>query len=257
MSAYGIAHGYLKRLQPERDGQNRKEHHHRDYEVHLILTGAQVYTAAGVLYQPEAGSFLLIPPGVPHQVLSWQPETLKFGITFRWDGIPVRDCCLGAITPRLADNLRFMEQEAASRKALSPILLEHCLLETVITVLRTAGLAEAQLSVHQSENAILGLAKQYIDDNIDRAPDVGTVAQYCYTSTKQLTRLFQRLDCTTPGEYIARARVARMEALLQSRELSLKQISEKLHFSSEYYFNAFFKRHAGITPGAYRRMHSE
>ena len=257
LSAFGITHSYLKRLQPGQDGQNKKEHHHRDYEVHLFLTGGQEYTAEGMHYQPEAGSFLLIPPGVPHRVLSWQPETLKFGITFRWDGAPIRQCCLGTLTPRLAGNLQFMEQEAASKKAFSPTLLEHCLLETVIAVLRIVGLAEARLAVPQTENSILGLAKQYIDDNIERAPDVGTVAQYCYISTKQLTRLFQLLDGITPGEYIARARVSRIETLLQNRELSLKQISEKLHFSSEYYFNAFFKRHAGITPGAYRKMHTE
>ena len=257
LASFGITHCYLKRLQPAQDGQTKKEHHHMGYEVHLFLTGGQEYAVAGVHYRPEAGSFLLIPPGMSHRVLSWQPETLKFGITFRWNGAPVKQCCVGKLTSRLADNLHFMEQEAASKKALSPMLMEHCLLETVIIMLRTAGLEEARQAPQQEENAVLGLAKQYIEDNIDRAPDVSTVAQYCYISTKQLTRLFQRLEDVNPGEYIAQVRVARIEALLQNSELKLKQISETLHFSSEYYFNTFFKRYAGITPGSYRRMHNK
>ena len=257
LAGFGITHCYLKRLQPGQDGQTKKEHHHMGYEVHLFLRGRQEYLVSGALYQPEAGSFLLIPPGVPHRVLSWEPETLKFGITFRWDGVPVEQCCVGKLTARLADNLRFMEQEASSKKALSPTLLEHCLLETVVTVLRSAGLEESQHTQPQEEHAVLGLAKQYMEDNVDRAPEVSTVAQYCYISTKQLTRLFQRMDGLSPGAYMARLRVTRIEALLQHSDLTLKQISEKMHFSSEYYFNAFFKHHAGITPGAYRKMHNK
>ena len=256
LASFGITHCYLKRLQPGQDGQTTREHHHTGYEIHLFLTGGQEYSVAGTLYQPEKGSFLLIPPGVSHRVLSWQPETLKFGITFQWDGTPIGQCREGRLTPRLIDNLRFMEQEAASKKTLSPVLLENCLLETVVTLLRTAGLAEGQQALRQEENAVLSLAKQYIEDNIDRAPDVSTVAQYCYISTKQLTRLFRRVDGVSPGDYIARVRIARIEALLQSSDRSLKQISEMLHFSSEYYFNTFFKRYAGITPGVYRKMHS-
>ena len=45
-----------------------------------------------------------------------------------------------------------------------------------------------------------------------------------------------------------------MEKLLQEEGLSLKDIREKMNCSSEYYFNTFFKRYSGMTPGAYRRF---
>ncbi|MBO5836623.1 MAG: helix-turn-helix domain-containing protein, partial [Oscillospiraceae bacterium] len=42
--------------------------------------------------------------------------------------------------------------------------------------------------------------------------------------------------------------------LLLESNLSLKEISQQLHFGSEHYLNAFFKKYAGMPPGAYRKM---
>ena len=42
--------------------------------------------------------------------------------------------------------------------------------------------------------------------------------------------------------------------MVAKSELTFKQISEAMGFASESYFNAFFKKHVGITPGAYKKM---
>jgi AraC-like DNA-binding protein len=44
-----------------------------------------------------------------------------------------------------------------------------------------------------------------------------------------------------------------IEKLLSDPSLSLRQISEKMEFNNEYHFNSFFKKYAGMTPGAYRK----
>lgn len=253
----GLHNCYLKLLQTVYDTPLQKEHHHRDYELHMILEGGQHYCAAGQEYRLSPGQMLLIPPGVPHRVLESLPNTRKVGITFRLTEGGIPRCREGEIPRRLLDNLAFLEAETQKKQAFSDLLLETCLLETVLTALRCAGLEARNKSSQTEENAVLGLAKQYIADNIDRAPEVDTVAQYCYISAKQLTRLFHRIEGLSPGAYIIRERVARMEALLREGAQSLKQISETMHFSSEYYCNAFFKKYAGMPPGAYRKMHEK
>lgn len=253
----GLHNCYLKLLQTIYDTPSQKEHHHRDYELHMILEGGQYYQAEGKNYRLTPGRMLLIPPGIPHRVLESLPQTRKVGITFRLTEGGIPGCREGAMPQRLLENLTVLEAEARGKQAFSGLLLESCLLETVLTALRCAGLEAKSLPQRTEENAVLSLAKQYIADNIDRAPEVDTVAQYCYVSSKQLTRLFQRIEGLSPGAYILQTRVARMEELLREGTQSLKQISETMHFSSEYYCNAFFKKHAGMPPGAYRKMHEK
>lgn len=251
----GITKCYLKLLHPVWDRTTKKEHHHMDYELHMILEGGQCYRVADEEFDLQPGSWLLIPPGAVHRVLSSQPQTGKVGITFRLAAAGCAHCRAGQITSRMAQNLRLIEEETAARKEFSSVLVENALLETAVTILRDAGLEQTDQPPQQEEHAVLGLAKQYIEDNIDRAPEVDTVARYCCVSAKQLTRLFRRMEGIPPGEYITLARVARIEALLREGEMTLKQISDQLHFSSEYYLNAFFKKHAGMPPGAYQKMH--
>ena len=86
------------------------------------------------------------------------------------------------------------------------------------------------------------------------APSGEEVSEYCYLSTKQLTRIFQRYEDISPGEYIMKMRISTIEKLLADDSLSLKQISEITNFKNEYYFNAFFKKHSGMPPGEYRKM---
>ena len=91
----------------------------------------------------------------------------------------------------------------------------------------------------QEENVFISLAKRYIDDNIEMAPSVEEVSKYCYLSTKQLTRIFQRHEDISPGEYIKNRRISKIEKLLADDSFSLKQISETMNFNNEYYLSAF------------------
>ena len=84
------------------------------------------------------------------------------------------------------------------------------------------------------------MAKQYIDDNIELNPRVSDVADFCYLSTRQLTRIFREKEQITPAAYIKKKQIAYFENLLCKSELSLREIAEKMNFSSEYTFNSFF-----------------
>ena len=96
------------------------------------------------------------------------------------------------------------------------------------------------------------MATQYIQDNIEQAPTVSEVAAYCGVSERQLSRIFAG-EGQSPAEIIRAQRVRRIEELLADPSLSLKDIGDRMGFSDEYYFNAFFKKYAGMTPGAYRK----
>jgi len=260
LNLLGVKNCYFKKLQIDRDQKiiTRKAHHHTEFEMHIVTEGYQKYEVDGTEYLFEKGYFLLIYPNTTHVSLSSAPRTQKYSITFGLETDISTGCFLGAISPRVSGSIDMITREAAARTRISPILIENCILEILVAVFRSAGI-QTQTSVilpaeSEDENAILAIAKQYIEENVNTPLTVVDVAAYCYLSTKQLTRIFDRYEGVAPGEYIKKRRIRAIEKLLADQSLSLKHISEKMNFSSEYYFNSFFKRYSGMPPGEYRKM---
>jgi AraC-like DNA-binding protein len=100
----------------------------------------------------------------------------------------------------------------------------------------------------------VAMARQYIADNIELHPTIEEVAAYCYLGTKQLTRMFLCAEGMTLNAYIREQKIAHIRRLLSDSDLPLSEISDRMQFSSEYYFNTYFKSHTGMTPGKYRQM---
>lgn len=248
----------LKKLSQEKDRKitSRKMHHHTHYEVHILIKGSQEYEVEGCCYKVEAGQFLLIAPECAHRICASSRDALKYAVTFRMEPADVATFC-GALQERIRADLGFVEEEARQKKELSPILTENCMLEIVVMLLRQAGRKEREQKIPGDEKVHLTMARQYIRDNIESAPTVEEVAKYCYLSSKQLTRLFLEEEDVTPGEYIRKTRGLYAEKLLCDASLSLREISERMNFASEYYFNSFFKKHAGMPPGEYRKSFVE
>ena len=96
-------------------------------------------------------------------------------------------------------------------------------------------------------------AKRYIKDNLGFNITCKQVAQHCYLSVKQLSRIFVKYEGMTLMKYITKAKTEAAEQYLADSNMSLKDISEKLGFCNEYYFNTFFKKNAGLSPGDYRK----
>ncbi len=257
----GVHNCYLKWLCPKSDQKyiTKKAHHHTGFEVHIVVCGYQVYEFEGSKRRVNGGDFILIYPNIAHKIADSGENTQKFSITFSLDEqIRIRAAKCGYIThkaaSRIFDNMDFITCEAKQKRGLKSILIEDCLFETIVSILRFAGLSEGEQPENCGENAVLNMAKRYINDNIESPPEVKEVSAYCSLSPKQLTRLFARFDGSSPGDYIKLRRIERIETLLRENVLSLSQISERLGFSSEYYFNSYFKKHAGMPPGEYRKM---
>ncbi len=255
----GIRDCYLKELllDKNQDIITRKNHYHTSFELHMIMDGFQEYEINGTTYRLDSGSFLLIYPNVAHVAVSSSMHTWKYSITFNKKTECNKDCICGKIPDRILENISFITKESVKKKEISFTLIENSILEIMVSIFRLLGIKENDTTQNETENVMITLAKQYIDDNIMSSPGVVDVATYCYLSTKQLTRIFQKYEGVTPGEYIIKRRIVKIESLLADASLSLKQVSMMMNFDNEYYFNAFFKKYSGMPPGEYRKMHGQ
>lgn len=264
LEAFGIERCYCKQVCVARDRMHitRKRHHHTGVEVHLIEKGAQVYEVAGDVIEVSAGQFLVISPNVRHTVLDADAQTEKYSFSFSIAAAgmehltPMQEHYATGRTPaEIEDSLRFLCAERRRGAAYAYCVIGNRVLECLLLLFRRLCWANAVPTDEASDEDLrLSLAKQYIADNICRPIGLEDVASYCCIGAKQLTRIFHRGEGITVAEYVRRARCEEIERMLLETELSLRQISEQMHFNNEYYFNAFFKQHMGCSPGAYRRM---
>lgn len=259
----GLRQCCLKQIDLRQDDRTitKKLHHHTNYELHLIVSGCQTYAAGQERYTLSDGQFLLVPPRAVHQLLASEPSTRKFAITFSAEGkgasgLPAGGCVTGTVPAAVWEALKRVEEEYPNRSELSMLLAGSRLFEAIVLILREAGMNEpTRREPPGNTDARLALAKQYISDNIELSPSVADAAGYCYLSPKQLNRLFLQYEGISPSQYIREEKIRRIELLLRRNELSLRQISERMHFNNEYYFSAFFKKYSGAAPGAYRKMY--
>lgn len=258
LSTIGVTHCYLKWLSWENDGRHilKKPHYHTGFEVHIVNSGEVDYVIGDECIHVSAAQMLIIPPHLVHTTKNNSPDMAKYTLTFiksdsqikktdSYIHVPINDV--------IRENLSVIANDKTAGGFKTQIT-ELRLLECIMRILFLVGEKPAPSNSGTAEADVrFMLAKEYIEDNIFRSVSVPEVAAYCCISSKQLTRIFLSEAGICVSEYIRRARCSHIESLLLESRYSLKEISDIMSFSSEYYFNVFFKKHAGMSPGAYRK----
>lgn len=82
-----------------------------------------------------------------------------------------------------------------------------------------------------------------------KARELAPLAGVSYSRLRELFLATQR---QTLHAFLQRTRLDQARQLLGDRRLSIKQVAERLNFSSEFYFSHFFRRATGMSPSQFR-----
>jgi AraC-like DNA-binding protein len=85
---------------------------------------------------------------------------------------------------------------------------------------------------------------------------IATLAALVHLSRSHYTTLFRRVTGYAPQSFLNHLRMQRAVQLLNATELSIKQISDQLGFSDQFYFSRAFKRMHNLSPSEHRRRYS-
>lgn len=94
---------------------------------------------------------------------------------------------------------------------------------------------------------------EYLHRHLSSKVTVADMAKVMNMSAQVFARRFVADTGMTPRKFNENIVIEEAIKLLEAEELSIKEIAEKLHFSSEYYFSRFFKRSMNLPPGAFRK----
>ncbi|MDN4482262.1 AraC family transcriptional regulator [Demequina lignilytica] len=230
-----------------------------DQAVVLLCT-----RGAGHVSTPEGrfavapGQAAVIPPGVPHdyQAEEKRPWTLWWmhvigqdleefleaaGITARSPIRTVGDILHAASL--VEETLRWMERDI-----------------TDATQLASSGAAwhlMALLAAGRSPSDHRSRAIDAAADRIRQAPevrlDIEALASSCHLSRSHFSALFTRQLGMSVLRFQTELRMSRARELLDTTELSVARVADRVGYDDAYYFTRQFGKVHGMTPTAYRR----
>ncbi len=99
----------------------------------------------------------------------------------------------------------------------------------------------------------LAAIDSFIDRNIENVLRIDDLAAQVGLSRYHFLRCFKRATGSSPLQYVLARRVEHARQLLAQSEESIAAVAYAAGFSSQSHLNAMFKRHFGITPGAFVR----
>ena len=237
----------------------QRSHHHSFFEVHFVFLGEIFYKINNDTFNISCGNYIVIPPKQNHKIHSYSSDMSKLSLGFSlpssnpfYELITKNSNKNTKISPQITESIAYIQGQL--KKDSEPFMfgIQNRILE-IIYSLPKIKLTDSVLDTENFDyDSRIHKAKQYIKYNISSHITCTDIATHCYLSTKQLTRLFQKYENKSLLEYLHEQKIKHIQKLLCDSEKSLKQISIDSGFINESYFNSFFKKHAGQTPGDYR-----
>lgn len=246
----------------------RIPHHHKFFEIHFYLEGMAKYMVEKKdIFSVDKNKFIIFPPGVIHEKLEGGKGDLRFSLAYEIpqqneakmalaEQLTCKKAFVGLIAPDMRDIFMNLAAELDLHSSLTPVILRNYVFNLIYRACiqeereqRSAAPTELPRSIDQRVRS----AMRFINDNLDMPLTAMTVAEYSHISYKQLNRLFREELGVTVLRYIHEQKSAKAKELLEDAELSLADVSASVGFENEYYFNAFFKKMNGTTPGAFRK----
>ncbi len=221
----------------------------------LYLTDGEVLAEVdGVQFLCETGHLLLIPESRPFSI-RYYSDAVGYTGGFRPDMLSRPEKVLQWIEPV---QQAFWFDEAAFVGELFN-MLAHSFdqgetdflvkgLELLLSRIRTRPTTQLPQKVSTFLESVF---------SVSRPPrGLATYAAEAFVSPGHLNRLVKKATGKSVGAWIDISRLGRAKRLLRDTELPVAEIASAIGLDDSSYFSRFFKRHAGLTPLAFRKkMH--
>lgn len=223
---------------------------HEVLSISFVRRGSLTYRVGSRSYELVPGSVLCGRPGVDY-VCTHNPGAFAEALTFRFapgfaelpaDGIPP----LAELT-----TLGGLAQAAADGH--SDVGLDEV---GVLLAARMAGIPAGSPEGSAADRRRAVAAALWIDENSTEPITLEAGARAADLSMFHFLRMFSRVIGVTPHQYLMRCRLRHAARLLAEDTASITDIALRVGFGDLSNFVRTFRRAAGASPSAFRRMAS-
>jgi len=216
----------------------------------FVTEGVLFIEMQGIRYTVKPGECLFLPQGVLSR--GYRPSAVSTGfffVRFNADKIgaapvhfPVPDPA--PVRELFAQLVKASYHSAYPRAGLDALL--HALFYTL--QFQHSGLAR------KPDDSLAERIKEYVVDSCFRNLTVRDVAVHFGLCPDHVNRVFSAAEHITLKAYINQLKISRIEEYLISTNTPIKEIAEKMHFSTLSAMSKFYKYHTGRTPEEYRKQ---
>jgi len=230
--------------------------------VYITRGGGEFESKSSGKKKVKAGDIIMLFPGVWHR---YKPDK-KTGWEEHWvsynGDLPNRFVERGffnsehpLLDPGYNALMYDLYREILSAMQSEPIGYQQLISALTIEILarlRTAVLAKN--AGGKDVEAIITRARRILVHQTDKAVDMKALASQLNISYSWFRRMFRHYSGMPPRKFHQQIRINKAKELLTNRNLSVKNISHKLGFESEYYFMVLFKKITKKTPSQWRNI---
>ena len=218
-----------------------------DFGMLLVIKGSIDFVTDGEVLTARAGNLVFLPKYSRYEAF-FMDEADDLLVSFDTSGEEIllhAPIVLSERTPlscverfrALVEGHFYKELTRLQKKGLFYLLLDAVITE-----------AEEQTNEHHH---LINQAKALLQDA--SALSVAKIAKKCAVSESSLRQIFKAQTGMTPAQYRTDIKLKQAAYLLESTDLTVHEIAEKLNFFDAPYFCKVFRSHIGLSPMEYAR----
>ena len=236
-------------------------HWHNYYEMEIIVSGSILHHVNGRDEILSRGSAYLLSPYDYHSLkanagdvdiinISFSPESPDIRVSGFLEHLgKVTACTFSEEELQFVDNkISLLETELSCRENMAEIMASALLSEILIYTFRCA-----KCNFEKTIPVLVQKATASINANFRNDISLNSLAESLSVSPGYLGKAMSKSIGKTFNEYLCDIRLKYACNLLESSNMSIKEISETSGFNSTTYFLYVFTKRFGTSPGEYKK----
>ena len=248
-----------------------------DHELVMFRDGACTLEICGTRYECQDGSFIIVPPGVPHATFvghkathrtcihfDWLPCHAQTGLHYtflpgvlqrRWVrraplGVP-RHIMRGASAgPHVFDMADEVFERANASRAATRATARSKFYEVLVALLFEEQGSETTRPPTLSKTDVAYRVKDLLDRALNRDIPMRDLLEQADVRYEAACKAFSTHFGVSPVRYLNCVRVEKARALLASGEYSVAEVAAEVGCSTPGYFSRLFRTFTGVSPSA-------
>lgn len=244
---------------------------HNQYcdEITYVVSGRAMIYSEKEIYPISRSQIHFIKKGVSHRIVADKNENFRYiciGFTPNENNPDI-----SKIVKKLHESGNFVTHDNGNLRILTEMLINESYIQSPeINIMINAYMLQIMTEVYRTvsnekfrntnnkfrnthSNSAIYHTLKYIDKNFLKIEKIKDISQNLSYSEYYLAHLFKEKTGTTIKEYILSKKISLAKELLKSENTTVREVSEKLGYSSVHSFSNSFRKLTGKSPAQYKK----